>query len=360
VLTNPLSLPAPTEALTDPLSLPIADDPLSPRLSSHPILVSNVAASASQQSLREFFEYCGPVGRIKLSVVDDSGTQQAVVNFGSIAAQETALLLEAALIVDRPISICKIASEEPACGAPDARPSAPAAAAAAPASADALNHDGSAFFMDADTSSADGSEGSARYASLHGLLGAGYRLGQRALSFLSDFEQEHGIKRRAVETLSEVSSKISTKVKEIDESLQVSAKLKSFDDEHEVSVRASAAWSTAKEKSSAAVEAATPVVASAAASFKAGAKVASEKAGATAETVKVRAGELGEKASASFSAAKQLVQEDERVQQGWAKASAGLAGVGAWASSAFSAAKKKFAEATPPPPPPPPTTSVSR
>ena len=97
-----------------------------------------------------------------------------------------------------------------------------------------------------------------------------------------------------------------------------------------------------KDKSKAAVEAAKPVVAAAAESIKAGAQVASAKAG-----------ELGREASSSLNAAKERVQADGRVQQGWAQASTAAAGVSAWASALASLAKEKVAEMSHPTPPPP-------
>ena len=295
------------------------------------VKVGNLGPAATEEDLREFFGFCGTVVGVQFEPVGE--LQQAVVSFDTIAAQETAILLTEALLIGRPIAISKHVDSDVADATyADATYGAPASQGTMPADAPA---DAAA----APGGETDGGESSARYASLHGLLGAGYLLGQRALGFMAEFEERHGVGR----TLSEVGATILTKVKEVDENLQVSAKVKRFDDEHEISLRTSAAWTSAKEQSKAAVEAAKPVVAAAAESIKAGAQVASAKAG-----------ELGREASSSLNAAKERVQADGRVQQGWAQASTAAAGVSAWASALASLAKEKVAEMSHPTPPPPP------
>ena len=317
------------------------------------VKVGNLGPAATEEDLREFFGFCGTVVGVQFEPVGE--LQQAVVSFDTIAAQETAILLTEALLIGRPIAISKHVDSDVADATyADATYGAPASQGTMPADAPA---DAAA----APGGETDGGESSARYASLHGLLGAGYLLGQRALGFMAEFEERHGVGR----TLSEVGATILTKVKEVDENLQVSAKVKRFDDEHEISLRTSAAWTSAKEQSKAAVEAAKPVVAAAAESVKEKGKAAVEAAkpvvAAAAESIKAgaqvasaKAGELGREASSSLNAAKERVQADGRVQQGWAQASTAAAGVSAWASALASLAKEKVAEMSHPTPPPPP------
>ena len=298
------------------------------------VKVGNLGPAATEEDLREFFGFCGTVVGVQFEPVAE--LQQAVVSFDTIAAQETAILLTEALLIGRPIAISKHVDGHVADTTyADATYGAPASQGTMPADAPV---DAPADAAAAPAGETDGGESSARYASLHGLLDAGYLLGQRALGFMAEFEERHGVGR----TLSEVGATILTKVKEVDENLQVSAKVKRFDDEHEISLRTAAAWTSAKEQSKAAVEAAKPVVAAAAESIKAGAQVASAKAG-----------ELGREASSSLNAAKERVQADGRVQQGWAQASTAAAGVSAWASALASLAKEKVAEMSHPTPPPP-------
>ena len=342
------------------------------------VKVGNLGPAATEEDLREFFGFCGTVVGVQFEPVGE--LQQAVVSFDTIAAQETAILLTEALLIGRPIAISKHVDSDVADATyADATYGAPASQGTMPADAPV---DAPADAAAAPAGETDGGESSARYASLHGLLDAGYLLGQRALGFMAEFEERHGVGR----TLSEVGATILTKVKEVDENLQVSAKVKRFDDEHEISLRTSAAWTSAKEQSKAAVEAAKPVVAAAAESVKekskAAVKAAKPVVAAAAESVKekskaaveaakpvvaaaaesikagaqvasAKAGELGREASSSLNAAKERVQADGRVQQGWAQASTAAAGVSAWASALASLAKEKVAEMSHPTPPPP-------
>ena len=151
----------------------------------YPVLVGNVSGAATEATLRKFFSFCGAIHLVELSSegrANEPDVQQAIVHFKSVAAQETALLLGEALIEERPISICRFAVAVDVVGlsaddgtwgaAPSSSTEAgePADAAASPAAAEAT----------------DGEPTSEQYASLQGLMGAGYRLGQQALDFLSD------------------------------------------------------------------------------------------------------------------------------------------------------------------------------
>ena len=70
------------------------------------VVVSNVAPTATKANVSEFFAFCGPIVEVVLHPAPDGATQSGLVEFGSGAAAETALLLNAALIVDRPIRVC--------------------------------------------------------------------------------------------------------------------------------------------------------------------------------------------------------------------------------------------------------------
>ena len=149
-------------------------------------------------------------------------------------------------------------------------------------------------------------------------------------------------------------------MREVDDSLQVSTKLKAFDDQHGISGKAAAAWTSVSEKSKQAVDAAKPVVVTTAETVKAKAGAAVEAATPVMESVKAKAGATAESVKASAGETMKRVQEDERVQQGWAKASSAAAGVGAWASALAQRAQQTFSDVvTPPPPPPAGTTSTS-
>ena len=72
----------------------------------HPIHVSNVAKAATVEDIKSFFAFCGAVGDVSLKPQGD-GTlyQEGTVRFHSAQAAQTALLLDKAMIVEKPITI---------------------------------------------------------------------------------------------------------------------------------------------------------------------------------------------------------------------------------------------------------------
>ena len=90
-----------------------------------PVNVSNVSSGATEATLREFFSFCGAVGDIVLAPSTDGATQEGTVHFLTEAGAETALVLDMALIVDRPISIRAAVADHPL--VPDQRDAAPVA-----------------------------------------------------------------------------------------------------------------------------------------------------------------------------------------------------------------------------------------
>ena len=88
------------------------------------VVVSNVAPTATKANVSEFFAFCGPIVEVVLHPAPDGATQSGLVEFGSAAAAETALLLNAALIVDRPIRV-SLPGGAPAAGGPPPPPPPP-------------------------------------------------------------------------------------------------------------------------------------------------------------------------------------------------------------------------------------------
>ena len=211
----------------DPLSSPVTEVVEDTVAVGHSVYVSNVASIADEGTLREFFSFCGTVLSMELSAAENGESQRAVITFDTIAGQETALLLDMAVILDcerrlkcsrlctplhalsspvrppdtvpvGPITVCK---------SPEARddlPRASSPSAHATAAGSSIDEPAEAPADGAAEGAADAPDGWARYASFAALLAAGYRLGQRALDFVADFEARHGIKARAASALAEV------------------------------------------------------------------------------------------------------------------------------------------------------------
>ena len=296
------------------------------------VLVSNLSPSTDEAALRDFFSFCGALSAIELLPSGD--VQQAVVHFKTKQSAETALLLEGALLADRCIAITRAEDDAPPPSPPPPPPPPPATEpSGTPAPEDGVPSDPGVPPPHATSQANDGDRpGSSAYATVSALIAAGFTLGHRAITFASDFEARHGIKRRAGEMMHEglvlvqaAGASVQAKVREVDEAHEISHKLRAFDQEHSISAKASCAWGSAVESGKKAVDTATPVA------LEASRCVATK--------------------------AEEIAQHDV-VQRGWENARRGVSSVGAWASGAFGQAKDMWeartAPAPPPPPPPPP------
>jgi len=339
-----------------------------------PVNVSNVSSGATEATLREFFSFCGAVGDIVLAPSTDGATQEGTVQFMTEAGAETALVLDMALIVDRPISIRAAVVDHPL--VPEQRDAAPVAeplheapyAPPPPASMPtppmqqqqpSMADYGSSAPVG--TASAGASAPSAddppdaaeyQYPRLAALLDAGYQLGRQAIDVMEDFETKHGYKKRAAEAL----AVLQAKVREVDEQHAISAKVIAFSEEHEIAERATAVWhsalttgkaavETAKPHLQAAVETAKPHLTATAESVQLAVESAKPHLAATAESVQLAVESakphLAATAEAVATKADTLKQraierlERPDVQQGLDNARQSLAGLSAWASASL-------------------------
>lgn len=171
------------------------------------VCVGNVSPGANEATLREFFAFAGPVADIQLSSDVAGGTQAGSVSFLTAQGAETACLLDGALIVDRPINIHAPAAEAPQpalarLAAREEEASILADDELTPATAHLEDHGGAHRLMGADGlpgamppaagADADEHEPTPAGEAIAALLAAGYKLGQRALDFLNDFEERNG------------------------------------------------------------------------------------------------------------------------------------------------------------------------
>ena len=280
---------------------------LSPTKHVYTVLVGNVSPAADDKTLREFFAFAGAVGHISLHSDVAGSTQQGSVAFLTAQGAETALLLDGALIVDRPINIYapnpeanamsaleqRISAQEEAIlldgeerpahvedhggghrvmlsGLPGAMPSPPQRASSDEILGDG-DGNGSTNSNHGDGSSPSGQRGSREAgAAIAALLKAGYTLGQRAMDFWARVDTNPQV-AQARASFKEGLDVVRAKVQEVDEQHAISARVRAFNEEHEIAERASAAWSSA-------VSTAAPIASSA------------------AEAVKAGAGELGQRA----------------------------------------------------------------
>jgi len=77
------------------------------------VYVSNIAPTANEKTVSDFFSFCGKITKLILKKSDAAnGTHEVVVWFETESAAKTALLLTNALIVDRPISVVSYAKAD--------------------------------------------------------------------------------------------------------------------------------------------------------------------------------------------------------------------------------------------------------
>ena len=185
----------------------------------HAVLVQNLSADVTKQTLLDFFSFCGDISIIKLrraqgatagEAGDDGAALEALVQFSTAAAQKTALVLDSATIKKRRVKIrgadpgmAEAFVDEVEHGVPEAV--AAGAAAGAP----------------------DGQ--SDRVGQLRDEFG---NLVHRASSTWHDFDEQHRISERA---------------RDFGEATR--RKTQQINEQYRISDRAREGWSTAKQKS---------------------------------------------------------------------------------------------------------------
>lgn len=282
----------------------------------HKVLVSNVSPGATDVTLREFFAFAGSVGEVELSSDVAGATQHGYVTFLSAQGAETAILLDGAMIVDRPLSIHAPADEakpehEPVAhgaesttesGLPGAMPDAAGASVSGGSSGGGTTYELPGAGLPAGSEEAS--------SAIAALLAAGYTLGKRAIDFLADFEERHGKPAAsAMRVLLDLKQQARSKAAELDETHAISANLKKFDEEHEISERASVL-----------------------------AGVAADQAAIAAETVREGAAQLSARLH-------EKARADPNVQSAWDTVASGWASVNAFATSTWREAVSRTSDA---------------
>jgi hypothetical protein len=70
------------------------------------VLVSNISPIATEATLKEFFSFCGNITNISLEKRDNQSPSEALITFENQEAVDTALLLQGALLDERPLAVC--------------------------------------------------------------------------------------------------------------------------------------------------------------------------------------------------------------------------------------------------------------
>ena len=300
----------------------------------HLVFISDVAKAATVEDLKSFFSFCGAVGHIELHPQGEL-FQQGTVSFHSRAAAETALLLNQATIVDKPITVTKPQAEHADISLPE--PSAIVyttdAGLVRLQPFDGVEEPGPLpgsmpqNFSYAPSAAANDE----KLGTLLALLNAGYQLGQTAIDYIAQTEAAQA----AAAAARSAAALVSAKLLEVDEEHHITAKLKAFDEEHAISQTAKQTWDKAVETAEAGRQAAAPIAADAQRALQEAVETAAPVAAASAEAVTSKAEELKRLALDNLNA--QL--EDERNQQMLESArqsvTIGVENAKSWASSMF-------------------------
>jgi len=70
------------------------------------ILVTNISPNANENTLKEFFSFCGNITNIALEKRDYVSPSEAMITFENHDSIDTALLLSGALLDERPLAVC--------------------------------------------------------------------------------------------------------------------------------------------------------------------------------------------------------------------------------------------------------------
>ncbi|KAJ1946213.1 Protein vip1 [Kickxella alabastrina] len=179
------------------------------------VVVDNISLSATEDTVRDFFAFCGPIESLELQK-QESGTQRALVKFNGAEAAKTAILLSNAHINYEPITVTPLF--------PEASPSTPPPSG--PASHDTTERQSSPI-ADANANY----EGKPALYVVHELLAAGYLVGKHVVNRASEFDAKYRVTNRTQE-----------QARSLDSQYKFSNYLQQWDDKFNVTKRAMDAY----------------------------------------------------------------------------------------------------------------------
>jgi len=164
------------------------------------VIVKNIVPTTTPPThkvLTDFFSFCGNIAALSITPTEDNGQVTAIVTFETEGAAKTAVLLNNALIHDKPISveIAPVGFVPPTSSSPVGPDQLPPHTQQAPRTEESV---------------------------VQNLLDSGYKLGNDALTTAKEWDTQTGISS----SISSGFAAVATKVDEIDQSWQISNKVK--------------------------------------------------------------------------------------------------------------------------------------
>lgn len=147
------------------------------------ITVTNVAPSAEESNLREFFSTAGEIERVRIFNVATKSGRKAVIEFTHKEAVSAAVLLNGCLLLNHPLNIAECAY---------------------PVSDDVAN---------------EGTTLNSFESKFAGFLGKTLLAGKQAMAAVKDFDERN-----------QITAKTKENIKAMDEKLQISSSMKKFDE----------------------------------------------------------------------------------------------------------------------------------
>ncbi|KAJ1936240.1 Protein vip1, partial [Linderina macrospora] len=138
------------------------------------VVIDNLALSATEANVRDFFAFCGTIQSLELQKTE-RGTQVGLIKFETADNAKTSLLLSNALINYEAITVHPLFPETN----PETPPNEPAARTTEP------------------TPTQPSSSGKPALYIVHELLAAGHVLGEQVISRASEFDAKHRITERS-------------------------------------------------------------------------------------------------------------------------------------------------------------------
>ncbi|KAJ1949620.1 Protein vip1 [Linderina pennispora] len=138
------------------------------------VVVDNIALSATEDNVRDFFAFCGTIQSLELQKTE-RGTQVGLIKFATADSAKTSLLLSNALINYEAITVAPLFPETN----PETPPNEPVTRSTEPAPAQPSSTGKPALYI------------------VHELLAAGYVLGEQVIARASVFDAKHRITERS-------------------------------------------------------------------------------------------------------------------------------------------------------------------
>ncbi|KAJ2722422.1 Protein vip1 [Coemansia sp. Benny D115] len=186
------------------------------------IVVDNIALSANENTVRDFFAFCGPIESVELQK-RENGTQSGLLKFSNADAAKTSLLLSNALINYEPISVAPLYPQEhPATPNNETRdvPAPPTPNRQASSSQGVANTN---------------YEGKPALYVVHELLAAGYVVGEHIVGRASEFDNKYHVSHRTQE-----------QARSLDNQYKFSNYLQQWDEKFNITKRAKDAYNKAQ------------------------------------------------------------------------------------------------------------------